>query len=327
MQKYLKFNCYIYGSYIIRGGAMKEHRRWGKKFVDNRDWIGYNKRLVTRGEFLLDCEWVESWNSELKAMNEGKVGARYEYPNSFMCFLAVLHQWVDFRGLEGISKKLVEFGQLPQASDYSNVCRRVNKQEVKFELPKESCCVSTDGSGMKFENAGEYRARMYGKRRKYIKVVISADPLKKKLIDCEVGLEGELSTESDIAMEHMKALLLQGIDIPKFWGDGSFDTYDLFAFLQHNNIEPAIKTRKNAVLKGDDSLRDREILKMKKGYKKWARKRQYGLRWNGTEGIFSAVKRKFGEQTRSHKIENAFNEVKRKFWVYDRMKTYAETHA
>src|SRR3989338_5604222 len=292
MQKYLKFNCYIYGSYIIRGGAMKEHRRWGKKFVDNRDWIGYNKRLVTRGEFLLDCEWVESWNSELKAMNEGKVGARYEYPNSFMCFLAVLHQWVDFRGLEGISKKLVEFGQLPQASDYSNVCRRVNKQEVKFELPKESCCVSTDGSGMKFENAGEYRARMYGKRRK-----------------------------------HMKALLLQGIDIPKFWGDGSFDTYDLFAFLQHNNIEPAIKTRKNAVPKGDDSLRDREILKMKKGYKKWARKRQYGLRWNGTEGIFSAVKRKFGEQTRSHKIENAFNEVKRKFWVYDRMKTYAETHA
>jgi len=26
-------------------------------------------------------------------------------------------------------------------------------------------------------------------------------------------------------------------------------------------------------------------------------------------------------------VENAFNEVKRKFWVYDRMKTYAETHA
>ena len=188
---------------------MKEHKRWGKKFVDNRDWIEYNKRLVTRGEFLLDCEWVESWNSELKAMNEGKVGARYEYPNSFMCFLAVL----------------------------------------------------------------------------------------------------------------------QGIYIPKFWGDGSFDTYNLFAFLQHNNIEPAIKTRKNAVPKGDDSLRDREILKMKKGYKKWARKRQYGLRWNGTEGIFSAVKRKFGEQTRSHKIENIFNEVKRKFWVYDRMKTYAEMHS
>ena len=62
----------------------------------------------------------------------------------------------------------------------------------------------------------------------------------------------------------------------------------------------------------------------KKGYKKWAQHRDYGMRWNGTEGIFSAVKRKFGEQTRSHKIENALNEVKRKFWVYDRMKAYAE---
>src|SRR3989338_7292562 len=282
---------------------MKEKKRWGKKFVDRRDWRTYNEQLVIRGEFLIDCAWVKSWNAEIRDMNEGKVGAKYEFPESLIRLQAVWHQWVDYRGVEGITRKLVEAAQLPAFNDYSTINRRVNRTDTSFALPKTDCCVSTDGSGMKFENAGEYRARMYGKRRKYIKVVISADPFKKKLIDCEVGLEGELSTESDIAMEHMKALLLQGIDIPKFWGDGSFDTLDLFAFLQYNGIEPAMKIRKNAVPKGDDSLRDREILKMKKGYKKWARKRQYGLRWNGTEGIFSAVKRKFGEQTRSHKID------------------------
>ncbi len=62
-------------------------------------------------------------------------------------------------------------------------------------------------------------------------------------------------------------------------------------------------------------------------FAKWAREREYGLRWNGTEGIFSAVKRKFGEKTRSHKIENALSEVKRKFWAYDTMKAYAERPA
>ena len=306
---------------------MKEHKRWGKKFKDRRDWRKYNEQLVVRGEFYLDCGWVKSWNKELEAMNDGKVGARYEYPDSFMRYLAVLHQWIDYRGLEGFARKLVEFSELPQASDYSNVCRRVNRTDVKFELPKESCCVATDGSGMKFENAGEYRARMYGKRRKYIKVVISADPNRKKMLNCEVGIEGELPSEPDIARDHMEKLMLKGVDVKKFFGDGSYDDMDLWAFLEHNEIEPAVKPRKNAVLQGDKSLRDTEVLEIRKGYKKWGRERQYGLRWNGTEGIFSSVKRKFGEQTRAHKVENACSEVKRKFWIYDRMKTYAERRA
>ena len=307
---------------------MKERKRWGKKFRDERNWKKYNEELVVRGEFYLDCKWVMDWNKELEGMNKGKVGAHYEYPDSFMHFMAVLGQWIDYRGLEGVALKLVEFGQLPQASDYSNVCRRVNRMDIKFELPFKNCCVSTDSSGMKFENAGEYRARMYGKKqRKYIRVTISADPRRKKMLDCDVSIEGEGNSDSEIAIGHMESLLSQDIRVDKFWGDGSFDSFDLFAFLEHNNIEPAVKPRKSAILQGDRSLRDREVLKIKKGYKKWSRERQYGLRWNGTEGIFSAVKRKFGEKTRSHKIENALSEVKRKFWAYDTMKAYAERPA
>ena len=306
---------------------MREKKRWGRKFVDRRNWTNYNEQLVVRGEFYLDCEWVETWDSELEEMNKGKVGAKYEYPESLISLQSVWHQWVDYRGIEGITRKLVEAAQLPAFNDYSTINRRVNHMGVEFELPKNDCCVSTDGSGMKFENAGEYRARMYGKRRKYIKVVISADPVKKKMIDCEVGIEGEINSEPEIGIKHMEALLLQGIMVKGFWGDGSFDTHDVFAFLEHNGIEPAVKPRKNAILEEGDCLRNREILLMKKGYKKWARKRRYGLRWNGTEGVFSAVKRKFGEHTRSTKIENALSEVKRKFWAYDRMKAYAEARA
>ena len=307
---------------------MKERKRWGKKFRDNRDWKKYNEELVVRGEFYLDCSWVKAWNAELRKMNQGKVGAKYVYPESFMKLFAVLHQWIDYRGLEGVALKLVEFGQLPQASDYSNVCRRVNWMDIEFELPFKDCCVSTDSSGMKFEDAGEYRARMYGKKqKKYIRVTISADLIKKKMLDCDVSIEGEGGSDPEIAIEHMENLLSQDVGVIKFWGDGSFDSFDLFAFLEHNNIKPAVKPRKSAIISGDGTLRDKEVLKIKKGYKQWARERQYGLRWNGTEGIFSAVKRKFGEKTRSHKIENACSEVKQKFWAYDRIKAYAEKRA
>ena len=306
---------------------MAERKRWGKKFVDRRDWVKYNEQLVIRGEFYLDCEWVKAWNAELTNMNKGKVGAKYVFPESLIRLQAVWHQWIDYRGVEGITRKLAEAAQLPAFNDYSTINRRVNRTGANFTLPKNDCCVSTDGSGMKFENAGEYRARMYGKRRKYIKVVISADPITKKMIECEVGVEGEIKPEPEIAMKHMEDLLMHGITVKKFWGDGSFDTLDIFAFLEHNEIEAAVKPRKNAILEEGDCLRNREIKSIKKGYKRWARERQYGLRWNGTEGIFSAVKRKFGEQTRSHNVENACSEVRRKFWAYDTMKAYAELRA
>lgn len=305
---------------------MKQKKRWGKKFVDGRDWIKYNEELVVRGEFYFEFDWVNSWDEELEKMNEGKVGAQYEFPESLIRLQAVWHQWIDYRGIEGVTRMLVEIAKLRDFNDYSTINRRVNKTKIEFDLPQNgSCCVATDSSGMKFENAGEYRARMYGKKqKKYIRVTISADPRRKKMLKCDVSVEGEGGSDSEIAIEHMENLLSQNISIRKFWGDGSFDSLDLFAFLEYNNIEPAVKPRKSAVVSGDDTLRDKEVLKIKKGYKKWARERQYGLRWLGTEGIFSAVKRKFGEKTRSHNIENALSEVKRKFWVYDKMKQYAE---
>lgn len=310
--------------------ACHEKKRWGKKFIDKRDWVKYNEELVVRGEFYLDCEWVKSWSKELEEMNKGKVGAKYEFPESLIRLQAVWHQLIDYRGVEGVTRKLCEIGELPQYNDFSTINRRVNKMGIDFNLPKgSSFAAACDGSGMKFGDAGEYRARMYGKnRRKYIKVVITADPEKKKLLACEASIEGEGLSEPEVAEKHIIDFYQHGITLTKFWGDGSFDTLDLFDVLEMYGIESAIKIRKGSVDKGEGSLRDEEVrMYIKKGYKKWARKRQYGLRWNGTEGIFSAVKRKFGEQTRSHKIENACSEVRRKFWAYDRMKEYAELRA
>ena len=308
----------------------KERKRWGKKYADKRDWSKYNEELVVRGEFYLAYSWIESWEKELEEMNMGKVGAKYEFPESFIEFLAVLHQWLDCRALEGVARKLAEFGKIPKHASYSAISRRINKVKTSFKLPQSgSCQASCDGTGMKFGNAGQYKARMYGgKREKYIKATITANPKTGDLYACTVSPEGEGKSEPETAERDMKYLIMHGITVQKFYGDGAFDALDLFAFLEKNKIESAIKIRKTAVLKGDNSLRDKELLLYKKkGYRKWAKEKEYGRRWVGTEGIFSAVKRKFGEQTRSKKLVNALNEVERKFWAYERMKQYAKARA
>ncbi|MBI5347455.1 MAG: IS5 family transposase [Candidatus Aenigmarchaeota archaeon] len=300
--------------------------RWGKRFKDNRNWVKYNEELVVRGEFLLDLEWVMSWDSELEEMNREKVGAKYQYPESLIKLQAVWYQWIDYRGIEGITRKLVEIAKLPAFNDYTTINRRVNRLDVEFEFPKDkNICVSSDRSGMKFENSGEYRARMYEKRRKFLAVTIIANPLTGELFECDVSLEGTQLSEPEIAEWNMKILMHRGYHIHKFFGDGSFDAHDLFSFCEENKIETAIKIRKTAVFTEYNTKRDRELEEYKKlGYKKWAKKKQYGKRWCGTETIFSAVKRKCGEETRSHIIKNALNEARRKFWAYDWMKSYSK---
>ena len=309
---------------------MPKRERWGKKFEDKRDWKIENEKYVVRGEFLFDLDFVKSWDKELEEMNEGKKGAPFQFPESFIEWLAVLSQWISNRGLQGVTRRFQYFGLIPKEANYSTISIRVNKIDTSFELPKEgSISVSTDGSGMKMSNRGDYKETKYGDgRKKFLKVTISADPYKKKLLDIDVSIDGEGPSEPEVAMSHLEELIAMGYNIGEFFGDGSFDVHDLFDLLDQYAILSGIKIRKNASLdeEGVGSWRRRqEVLKYrKKGYKKWARETGYGRRWTGTEGIFSAVKGIFGEETRSKNIDNMIHEVKRKFWAYGRMCRYAE---
>lgn len=293
-----------------------------------RNWSQYNEELVVRGEFLLDLDWVKSWEQELAQMNYKKRGRQYEFPHSLIKLQSVWHQWVDLRGIEGITRKIAEQGLIPKSNDYTTTSRRMNRLNVELQLP--SCgtiSVSTDGSGMKMNNAGEYRESKYGHgKKKYIKVTITANPFDKTLYDVDVYVDRESPSEPEIAEKHIKKLIDHGMIIEKFYGDGAFDKKTLFNLLDKHTIEPIIKIRKNATIKTRGSrLRKKEVIAYKlKGYELWAKEKGYGMRWPGTEGIFSAVKRKFGEKTRSRNVENMCKEIKRRFWTYETMKNYAK---
>lgn len=48
------------------------------------------------------------------------------------------------------------------------------------------------------------------------------------------------------------------------------------------------------------------------------------MRWPGAEGIFSAVKRKFGENAVSRLTAGLVAEGDQRFWAYDELREYGE---
>jgi len=305
-------------------------KRWGRIFVDKRNWPVYNEELTVRGEFLLDLDWVKSWDKELAEMNTGKRGHPYLFPESLINVQAVWNQWIGVRQVEGITRDLVCMAKIPEFNDYTTIYRRINKIETSFELPKHGfCSAACDGSGMKMNQAGEYRYDTYGKKKKkkWLHVVITANPLTKDMLDLDIFIDGDGDSEPQIAARHLNNLWNFGITIDKFWGDGAFDVIELYNLLEQHGTESAIPPRDNASKNARGSMRRvREVFEYQtKDWNDWARDKNYGLRWLGTEGIFSAIKRIFGEKTRTKTVKTMCEEIRRRFWAYEHMRKYAKT--
>jgi hypothetical protein len=304
---------------------MPKPERWGKKFKDKRNWVGYNSRLIKRGEWFFNFSFLERIPQELKEMNKDKVGRPYSYSNSFIEFESKLQPYFDYRSIQGICESLSEHIADFPINTYSNACRRINElglnlPEIDFDKP---ISVGNDGSGIKVSNRGEWMRQKWKIRRGWIKAVITVDVEKKKILDIEVFDKGE--SEPDIFEKHVNGLVKQGALIVKACADGAHDKRKLFNALEKHKIEHAIKPRSNASTKARGSAsRAREVRKFKElGYEKWAKGKEYGMRW-ATEGKFSCVKRKFGEFVRSSKKRNMVEEARRKFVLYERMMAYAE---
>ena len=95
--------------------------RWGKHYTDKRNWQQYNEELVIRGRMIFDLDFRDQWESELKNMNMGKRGSPYLFPESFMNLMMIWHQYLDYRGLEGMARSLVDLGIIPYYGDYTTV--------------------------------------------------------------------------------------------------------------------------------------------------------------------------------------------------------------
>ena len=225
-----------------------KNKRWGNHHNKKRIWPKYNNQLVIRGECYLDLEFSEYWYDELREMNKGKRGAQFKFPDSFIKWIAVWHQLVDYRGLEGIGRMLTKYNLIPYFGDYTTLWNRIHKIKPEIIIPEnKEVELASDGTGLKTSNAGEFRQFKYGdpnaKRKKYLVVIITAD-VKKKLLHLE-HIQGEGQSEPKVAEKQIKEASKK-YKIKKFYGDSAYDTNNMFDILQSVGAEGAIKIRKNA---------------------------------------------------------------------------------
>lgn len=305
---------------------MKKQKRWGRKFIDKRDWPVYNEQLVKRGEFLLDLDWVKSWDKEVETKNKDKVGRPYRFPDSLIKLQAVWHaKSITFRMIEGVTRQLAALSAMPAYNDYSNACRRINNLETALQVPEgDSLRLFCDGGSFQVIEGGEYLREKYGKKnRKWVQIVFWGDPKSKEPVSFEVNIVQDSEIES--GKRQLQELVDEGIPIVAAGGDGAFDEIDFWNWIDGNGVEPVIKPDKNARDDSASPARNKNVKeRRKKGHKRWSKKHGYGFRWPATEGILSAIKRIFGEQVNARSERGMLQQVKIKFWAYQQLKKYGE---
>jgi len=124
---------------------MTRKKRWGKKFIDKRNWKEYNQKLVKRGEFYINPIFLDNWINEVHA-------------KSF-----------DFRSLEGIVRALSKrFNNFPVIC-FSQIRRRITRLPLEFKGKADDLIVGMDGSNEKVSNRGEWIRQQWHIRRGWIK--------------------------------------------------------------------------------------------------------------------------------------------------------------
>ncbi len=181
---------------------------------------------MIRGTFFFDLDFARKWDSGLKRMNGGKGGSPHLFSDSFMKFMMIWHQFLDYRALEGMARSLVNMGIKPQYGDYTTIWHGIHDKMPVIDISGLRYTEpGTDGTGMKTNNAGSYRIMKYGdpvaKRRKHLIIIITADVRTKNIIGIESHIEGNGLPEPETAGKHITEAVMKGVTVREFYGDGA----------------------------------------------------------------------------------------------------------
>jgi hypothetical protein len=101
--------------------------------------------------------------------------------------------------------------------------------------------------------------------------------------------------------------------------DSAYDVKKLFDFLDRHRVDAGIRVRSNSVAKSRGSMpRKRVVAEQLKNPDAWGERHQYGYRWRA-EGVFSCMKRSFGEHVTAKKFGNMTREMPLKAALYNHL--------
>lgn len=290
----------------------------------NKSWHDYNESLIERGRVLLDLGFLKSQKREIRKMNDGKVGAPFEYSHAYIQFLAFIKIGfkIGYRSVQGIVRGLSEYIRIEEMH-YTHIRRRIMKikpyvASVNIDDDEtEPVTLIVDASGLTVTKKGDYiEQKWISKKKEFVKLHIAVDAKSSKIISFRVT-KGNIHDSKklgpmikEVAEEH---------NIDKVYGDRAHDNRRSFNLLDDLNIEPAISIRKNASTKAKGCpLRREEVLLIRKlGYNGWKELKDAGRRWIA-EIVFSSIKRVLGEDLLSKKFKAQKVEAGLKVMLYNK---------
>lgn len=290
----------------------------------NKSWHDYNESLVERGRVLIDVSFLKSANDEIKKMNKGKVGAPFQYPYSYIEFVAFLKVGfkIPYRTVQGIVRGLSEYLRIEEMH-FTHIRRSILKikpsvRNLGFEGEEDDKPITliVDASGLTISKKGDYiEEKWIREKKEFIKLHIAVDEKSKKVVSFRItkGNVHDTKKFGPLVKESAKRH-----DIDKVYGDKAYDNRKNFNILDDMNAEPAISIRKNASTrsKGCPLRRDEVFLVKKLGYEGWKQLKDTGRRWIA-EIVFSSIKRVLGEDLLSKKFSAQKVEAGLKVMLYN----------
>ncbi len=213
---------------------------------------------------------------------------------------------------------------LPSIPDYSRICRRINRLDIKINYEDKSSLqhddnfvIAIDSTGVKVTNRGEWIRHKWNVKRGYLKIHVAVDIKRKRILSLDVTSEqvhdGKVLSKlvDDITIKQNK-------EIDTAIMDGAYDNNKNFQFLSFRGIQPAIKVRKNAKYrKTNHYLRNKNVQSQKTDLQQWKNSISYGQRWI-VESVFSCIKRMFDrEYVTAIRFENMIKEMILKASLYN----------
>ena len=283
-------------------------------------WKETDERLIRRGELILDPSLLESHEQELKTMNKGRRGRPYLLANTYVELLSAIRYLyqMPYRQLEGFTRSLHTLVPALPPGDYSGLRKRILRLSVdpyrSLGETREPVSIAVDSTGIKVQKAGGWIERKHGKKKRYVKLHFAVR------VDTHEVVAMEISTDD---VHDVKALpgLVEGAErnvrVAKLYGDGAYDSGDVYEFLENRGIDAVVKPRRNARLDAGPPTRRRAVSQIReRGYEAWARITGYGRRW-AVETVYSTFKRLFGELSLARSFESIARELAGKVALYN----------
>jgi hypothetical protein len=161
---------------------------------------------------------------------------------------------------------------------------------------------------------GGWIERKHGKKKRYVKLHFAENTETHEVVAMEISTDD---------VHDVKALpgLVEGAErnvrVARVYGDGAYDSGEVYDLLEGRGIEPVIKPRRNAGLGAGPPARRGDVSQIRDlGYEAWARFIGYGRRW-AVEASYSTFKRLFGEHILARGFESIVRELAGKVALYN----------